>query len=245
MSSGFYHPDFHLGNLMLRKGTMNFVLVDTHGIEKRKKLRDSQFFRMARLIGALRGEITDKEACELILKSRLAKDHATAEILWYRILKAEAADIEKLWDKRKKQIMAGTGNYCKVFKTAEGHGISIRNSVSGQSLVDSSVYRQGNLEEAYEQVKLGGDEARELWLRSFRLQFHRIPHKMPVAWIRKDQNKSVLLYRKNNPGYIVKAEKVGEFLKRCRVAGIRRDISSRLSEYRGGVLISDLNGILM
>jgi hypothetical protein len=243
MSSGFYHPDFHLGNLMMKRSDMDFVLVDTHGIEKKKRLGDSQYFRMVRVIGALRGEISDREAGELFLKSRLSKDFAAAEILWYRILEAEAAEIERLWDKRKKQIIAGTGTYCRVFKNAEGDGISIRNSVSGQSLIDNKVYRKGNLEEVYEPVNLNGGEARGVWLASFRLQFHRIPHRMPIAWIRKDQNKSVLLYRRDNPGYIGKTEKVGEFLKRCRAAGIRHDISGKLSEYRGGVLISDLNGV--
>ncbi|MCX6984153.1 MAG: hypothetical protein NT118_05280 [Lentisphaerae bacterium] len=243
MSSGFYHPDFHIGNLMINKNDMNFALVDTHGIEKKKKLRYSQYFRMVRVIGALRGELTDMEAGELILKSRLAKDFVAADALWYRILEAEAAEIEKLWKKREKQIMAGTGKYCRVFRTAEGHGISIRNSVAGQSLVDSRAYLQGKLEEVYEQVKLNGAEAGKLWLASFRLQFHRIPHRMPIAWIRKDQSRSVLLYRKNNPGYIRKTEEVGEFLKRCRTAGIKHDISSKLSEYRGGVLISELNNL--
>ncbi|MFA6290626.1 MAG: hypothetical protein WC637_02530 [Victivallales bacterium] len=244
MSSGFYHPDFHLGNMMIRRSDMGFVLVDTHGIEKKKKLRDSQYFRMVRVIGALRGEITDREAGELILKSLLAKDYAAADEIWYRILEAEAAEIEKLWDKREKQIMAGTGGkYCRVFKTAEGYGISVRNSVSGQSLVDKKVYLQGELEKVYEPSELNKSEARDLWLTSFRLQFHRIPHRMPIAWICKDQNRSVLLYRKNNPGPVKRNEKVGEFLKRCRVAGIKHDISGRLSVHRGSVLISDLNNL--
>ncbi len=243
MSSSFYHPDFHLGNLMINKTDMNFVLVDTHGVEKKKTLRDSQYFRMARIVGALRGEITDMEACDLILKSGLAKDFAAADALWYRILAAEAAEIEKLWNKREKQIIAGTGRYCRVFKTAEGHGISIRNSISGNSLVDRKVYLRGKLEETYDQVKLNGAEAKGLWLTSFRLQFHRIPHRMPIAWIRKDNDENVLLYRKSNPGYIRKIEKIGEFLKRCRVAGIRHDISGKLAEYHGGVLISDLNNL--
>ncbi len=243
MSSGFYHPDFHLGNMMIRRSDMDFVLVDTHGIEKKKKLRDSQYFRMIRVIGALRGEITDMEAGELILKSLLAKDFASADEIWYRILEAEAAEIEKLWDKREKQIIAGTGKYCKVFKTAEGYGMSIRNSISGQSLVDNKVYLRGKLEEIYEPVELNAAEARAFWLTSFRLQFHRIPHRMPIAWIRKDQNRSILLYCKNNPGAFKKSEKIGEFLKRCRVAGIKHDISGRLSVYRGAVLISDLNNL--
>jgi hypothetical protein len=243
MSSSFYHPDFHLGNLMMKRGDMDFVLVDTHGVEKKKKLRDTQYFRMLRLIGALRGEITDREAGELILKSRFAKDFAAADELWYRILEAESAEIEKLWDKRKRQILGGTGKYCRVFKTAEGHGISIRNSISGQSLVDNKVYLQGKLEEVYEPVMLKEAGAMDLWLASFRLQFHRIPHVMPIAWIRKDPQNNILLYHKNNPGYVKKTENVGEFLKRCRVAGIKHDISAKLSEYRGSALISDLNGI--
>lgn len=243
MSSNFYHPDFHLGNLMIREDDMKLFLVDTHGIEKKNKLRDSQYFKMVRVIGALRGEITDREAGELILKSRLAKDFAAADDLWYRILEAEAAEIEKIWDKRIKKIIAGTGVYCRIFKTAEGYGISLRNSVAGKSLIDNNAYRQNKLEEVYDAEKMSEAEARKLWLTSFRLQFHRIPHKMPIAWIRKSQNKSVLLYRKNNPGYVRKAENVGEFLKRCRVAGIRHDISSKLSEYQGCILISNLDGI--
>jgi hypothetical protein len=66
---------------------------------------------------------------------------------------------------------------------------------------------------------------------------------MPIAWIRKDNDENVLLYRKSNPGYIRKIEKIGEFLKRCRVAGIRHDISGKIAEYHGGVLISDLNNL--
>ncbi len=243
MHSGFYHPDFHLGNMMIKRSDMDFVLVDTHGIEKKKKLRDSQYFRMLRVIGALRGEITDREAGELILKSLLAKDFASADEIWYSILEAEAAEIEKLWDKREKQIISGTGKYCSVFKTAEGYGISVRNSVSGQSLVDKKIYLQGKIEDAYEPLELNEAEARKLWLTSFRLQFHRIPHRMPIAWICKDHDRSVLLYRENNPGHIKKNEKVGEFLKRCRVAGIRDDISGKLSVYHGAVLISDLNNL--
>lgn len=244
MSSGFYHPDFHLGNLIIRKQDMSFVLVDLFGVEKKGRLTDSQFFDMVRIVGALRGEISDREAGEILLNARIAKDFAAADKLWYEILAAEAEDVSRVWEKRKLQILTGKGTYCRVFKSAMGQGVSTRNSMTGQAMIDSKIMMDEHFDELYMNVRMPEAEAEKLWLKSFRLQFHRIAHNMPLAWIKICETESILVFPKQLKFKCRKDETVGEFLKRCRNAGIRIDLSRKISEADGRLYLSDLTDVL-
>ncbi|HCE46525.1 MAG TPA: hypothetical protein DET40_23515 [Lentisphaeria bacterium] len=243
MSSGFYHPDFHLGNIMVRKDDMSFFLVDPYGVEKKGRLPGSQFFKMVRIIGAFRGEINDREAGEILLKARLAKDFKAANEVWYRILEAEAADVEKVWDKRKLQIITGKGNYCRVFKSCLGQGISIRNSMDGQAMIDNRILMDEKFDESYENERMPEAQAESQWLKSFKLQFHRLAHNMPLAWIKINDTESILVFARKASSNSIKAETVGEFLMRCRAAGIRMDLSRKLAESDGRIYIADYKDI--
>ncbi|MFZ2658094.1 MAG: hypothetical protein WAX69_24390 [Victivallales bacterium] len=245
MSSGVYHPDFHLGNIMVRKDDMSFFLVDPYGVEKKKKMLDSQFFKMVRIIGAFRGEINDREAGEILLKARLAKDFQAADAVWYRILAAEAAEVDKLWDKRRLQILAGKGSYSRVFKSCLGQGMSIRNSMDGQAMIDNRILMDEKFDEKYENERMSESEAESLWLKSFKLQFHRLVHHMPLAWIKINDAESILVFTKKATFNSRKTETVGEFLKRCRTAGINMDLSKKLAESDGRIYISDYRDILL
>ncbi|HBC87716.1 MAG TPA: hypothetical protein DCZ94_12225 [Lentisphaeria bacterium] len=245
MSSCFFHPDFHLGNLMLGKDDMKFSLVDPYGVEKKSRLTDAQVFKMIRIIGSFRGEINDREAGEILLKARLAKDFSAADEIWYDVLKAEADEMEKLWAKRKEQVLAGKASYCRVFQSALGQGMSIRNSMDGRAMIDNRILMDENFEKRYQSVRLTEAEARELWLISFHLQFHRITHKMPLAWIKINEAENILVYPKTVIINTIKTETVGEFLKRCRAAGIKKDISPRLAESEDGrIYLSDIRDLL-
>ena len=68
---------------------------------------------MQRIIGALRGELANHEATELIVESAMSNTTDKARQLWVNILKAEAEEIRKLWPKRKKQILSGKSKYCQ------------------------------------------------------------------------------------------------------------------------------------
>ncbi len=243
ISSGFYHPDFHLGNIMFKKDDMSFILVDPYGVEKKKKLLDSQFFRMIRIVGAFRGEISDREAGELLLKARLAKDFKEADEIWYNILRAEADEVEKLWDKRKAQILTGKGKYCRVFKSCLGQGLSIRNSMDGQAMIDNRLLMDEGFDKEYENDRMPEKDAEAVWLKSFKLQFHRLAHRMPLAWIKINDSESILVFSRNMKFSSVKDESVGESLKRCRTAGIKLDLSRKLAESDGRVYLSDYKDI--
>ena len=108
LDSGLYHPDFHLGNLLISEKNQDiaFTLIDPYGLTKENPLSKKKLFEMLCIIGALRGEINDQTGIEIIKGILPDMDEVTATQQWEEIILAESAKTIKLWDKRQHRILS-------------------------------------------------------------------------------------------------------------------------------------------
>lgn len=217
-----YHPDLHPGNLLVRKNGMEFFIVDPYGIKDIPSLSDSKLFKMQRIWGAFRGELSEKEAVSLILKSGIAEDNSSAETLWKSILYAESSEMKRLWEKRKERMRTGKNTKYYTVKETEEGTLLIR-----KGLAEAPAEDIGALANNFTAKKAPWPEAKRLWLRSLYLQFQRLEHVMPVAWFRrKDGELDTLFWEKQSQlsgADTAKKEDIEYFMARCRAAGITTD----------------------
>lgn len=218
--SGLYHPDLHLGNLLLEPERFRFVVVDPYGVRKMNVPTVPLLFRMWSVIGALRGEITDVEAFDLILRSGMTPDPREAIRIWADILDREAREMRKLWPKRRRQVLSGNSKYTRTIDQ-DGVAYLVRTTMSGNSWLNSSNLNM--LEKDFEVVPMKSVSAKRAWLNSFSLQFHRITHRRPIAWRRgKDE---ALVYETIKKAEEPSPAEAEEFVKRCEIVGFQPDPS--------------------
>jgi predicted unusual protein kinase regulating ubiquinone biosynthesis (AarF/ABC1/UbiB family) len=176
----FYHPDLHLGNLLFKPDTKTFFIVDPYGIKKTFRISRENQFNIFRILGALRGELDNKEATEILKNAGVADNDKSATELWYRIVEAENSEMEKVWPKRKEKILSGHSKYATVIIT-DNLKIEIKNNHAGKPLL-----RPENIKKELNGLafrKCSGKEARNIWLESFRRQFMRKEKNIRVlAW---------------------------------------------------------------
>lgn len=172
-----FHPDFHLGNLLYTPEDNKLFIIDPYGV-KLAKCTPKQHFAMYRIIGALRGELSNSTASKLIQNCGMSTSSNDAEKLWQRIITAENDKMKKIWPKRKKQILSGKSKYCKTVQQ-DGQTYVLRISQGDQFYVEENdLASLKNLK----LVELSDDEAEAKWLESFFLDFQRQKHNMPVTW---------------------------------------------------------------
>jgi hypothetical protein len=189
LGSGLYHPDLHLGNLMYLPSKKEFCLVDPYGIRK-TNLSESEIFDMQRLIGALRGELNDDEAAELLIATDSVSGTEDAMKLWRKIKDSENQEMDKLWPKRKEQILSGGGKYCSKITGSDGKEYLVRGTFSG-----SARYRNITPEilDSLREQTFSLAKGEQIWLESFRKEFRREPiPELPL--IRKDNGDKIILY---------------------------------------------------
>jgi hypothetical protein len=156
LAAPLYHPDLHLGNVLIHPETAECRLVDVHGV--RKKSLFDRFFRMGlmkRCIMELRNICSDSEMTELITACGISN----AENFFCRSLGREHLFLEVLQPKRRRQIMEGYFKYTRW----EGNGALVD--------VDCSAEELQNCESVICQ------DAKELFLFHFFLTQARIPHR--------------------------------------------------------------------
>jgi len=217
--SGLYHPDLHPGNLLVRRRDMEFFIVDPYGIKDIPGLSAAKSFKMKRIWGAFRGELSEKEAVSLILKSGMADGEISAATLWEKILCAEASEMKTLWEKREKRMRAGK-NLKYYYSKETGSGTLFLRKELAEKLPEDI----RTLEERFTVANLAGEEAEKLWFMSLYLQFQRLEHVMPVAWLKSRGGASDCIFWENRvnlsePGPGMENE--GKYFeKRCLAAGI-------------------------
>lgn len=214
-----FHPDLHPGNLLVRKNDMEFFVVDPYGIKEIPGISGPKRFRMQRIWGAFRGELSEKEAVDLIIKSEMAADETAAKKLWDEIIYAESEEMKKLWIKRKARMRSGKNS--KYFSAVEKeNGILFLRKEFRGTLPD-------DLEKLHSEFiakKVPWPESERLWLRSLYLQFQRLEHVMPVAWLKKNDGELDIVFWEKETGLCNPEESMKEdfeyFRKRCIAAGI-------------------------
>lgn len=195
LAENIYHPDFHLGNLLVAaaRRTCQLTLVDVYGVTMSEPLDEKQRFAMLRMVGALRGELSRSEAIEFLRLHGLAASYRAADELWQKILMAEAAQMEHLWPKRRRKILAGHPKYAELIEIM-GREWRIRRDLDGQLMLSPTQAEALDWRKSpYEVRHLSAAEAERQWLMSFRLSFHRLAHPQVCAWITADEEAEEIL----------------------------------------------------
>lgn len=248
ISEGIFHPDLHLGNLLLVPEKMEFYIVDPFGIEKPLFPRNSHLFRILRLAGAMRGELSMAEAENFIRESIPSeyKRPIHKRGLWGKIFRVEAVKTEKDWKKRRKRIVSCDHKYMAEI-TIEGEDWILRKDISGEQILekrDIELIHRGN--SAFEIKNIGRDAAETVWLNSFRLDFHRIRHKMPLGWLKSEGGKDKMIFEKPGKSLEIPNNSVSpdEFVVNCRLAGLKiPEIEKKLVITENGVLLNEIDDL--
>jgi hypothetical protein len=224
-----YHPDFHIGNLLVNPETFDFCIVDPYGIRKALKIPEKKKFEMFRLIGALRAELSVADAVELILRSGMADSNSKAKNLWKKILRKEAEEVEELWEKRKKQILSGKSKYSTEVMVDKYKSYMIRNTMSSKPALPLDSVIDELPESEFLCISVPQNDAMKIWLESFKLQFHRIQHPAPLVWEKTGLDSDFVYWRRSDIEKFQNIITDHEFHERCRTANQSKTLSFIIS----------------
>lgn len=235
-ASGFYHPDFHLGNILYSPTTGNFALVDVYGVSRPNELSEKQTNEHSRIFLELYRGLSDSEAANFLMQVSNDLTLEDANNFWKENLAAKAVQAEKNWPKRQAQIQK---NYSKFveFLHISGNEFLVRKipgSIPAVSLDKIPNSLNGNY---FDIIQLPHAEAENLWLESFRLELLGIDHLRPLVF-----EKPGVLYFEKAPDGAPKApqEKAEEFIARAKTAGIEVNAESLLQLSNGRIAIAKI-----
>lgn len=159
-SSGFFHPDFHNGNILRRASDGAFLLVDVYGVEKNPEAASERRDSMLRIVLEMRrglapGRLIEvASACGVSEPERFIEDGLDEENL--KLLDS--------WEKRKAQLLSGYGKYVKA-RGASPEGRELMLFDAGADLSGASI-----------------EDGEISLLKSFRLELAGLPHRRSLAW---------------------------------------------------------------
>lgn len=224
LNAHLYHPDLHLGNLLVTvdRRSCRLTLVDVYGVTVGNPFGANQRFAMLRIVGALRGELSRGEAIEFFRLHGFAPTFPAAADLWRKITVAEARSMELLWPKRRRKILACHPKYAQMTEIM-GRAWRIRRGFDGQLAISPEAAEAIDWKHPqFEVRRLSAADAEALWLASFRLSAHRLPHARVLAWISEEETDEeiVLLERLDDP-VVAEGSRRQELNDALRDAGIK------------------------
>ncbi len=232
-ASGFYHPDFHIGNILYSPPTESFALVDVYGVSRPGKLSVRQIAEHARIFLELYRGLSDSEAESFLLKVRNELTSGKAREFWQAGLAGKAAQAQKAWPKRRAQIEQNYSKFVEVLNIADNE-FSVRKT-PGSSSVATLDKLPGCLTGNYFDImRLPYGEAENLWLESFRLELLGIDHLRPLIF----EKPGVLYFEKAPDGArSAPRDKAEEFIARAKTAGVKINAESLLQLPNGRIVI--------
>ncbi len=166
LDSGFFHPDFHNGNILYAPKRGEFALVDVYGV-RRTCLRGRARRVMGRILREVREYLDD--AALVRLAARCGFDAAYADGL----LRYGAQSAWREWPKRLKQFRADYAKFVQV----EGD-LRLRLDRARQPLAAA-----GSLGD-FDCIEADPAVLEELYERDFELELNHIPRRRVVAYDR-------------------------------------------------------------
>jgi len=228
-ASGFYHPDFHLGNILYSPTTKSFALVDVYGISHPNKLSERQINKHKRIFLELYRGLSDSEAVNFLMQVRNELTMEEAKNFWEAGLIERAARTQKDWPKRCAQLQNNYFKFIKVLNTS-GKEFLVRKIFGSMPTVDLDKIPDCLTSNYFDIMRLTHSEAENLWLESFRLELLGIDHLRPLVFERPD----VLYYEKVSDGALrVPQDRAEEFLARAKIAGVEINGESLLQLANG------------
>ena len=240
--SGYFHPDFHLGNILYDRKTKQFVLVDVYGITKPEHIPVRKLEQMYKIVLAFKDAISDAEAEKLIMFLGIRDTAETAMKYFYSALKTEAIFMNNEWPKRRQQILGHYRKFITAIKLDEREYL-LRHSAAAEPFITPGELPELLRSETLERVTLPKEAALSLWLKSFRLQFYGIAHRQPLALERAGHN-NILYFRKveyqvPEPG----TPPITEFLNRCNSCSVNPTRDNLRQTASGRILINTVASI--
>lgn len=235
-TSGFYHPDFHLGNILYSPAANNFALVDVYGVSCPDKLSEQQINEHSRIFLELYRGLSDSEAVELILQVRKDLYPETSRSFWERELAGKAAQFEKSWPKRRAQIEKNYSKFIEIFNTS-GNEFLVRKVLGTVPAVDLDKIPDCLTGNYFDIMRLPNSKAENLWLESFRLELLGVDHLRPLVFERP----GVLYFEKTPDGaHRPPQNKTEEFVKRAKTLGVEVNAESLLQFSSGRIVSTNL-----
>ena len=190
-------------------------MVDVYGISFVGRLSPKQIAAHNRIFLELWRGLSDSEAVDFITQGNALTPEEALEF-WQTGLKIKAARAHKDWPKRQAQILNNYAKFVEVVKTPENEFLIRKQPgpVPAVKLADIPDCLNGN---NFDIIRLSQDEAKELWLESFRWELLGIDHLRPLVF-----EKPGVLYFEKPPHdtHTPLPEQVEEFIARAKIAGI-------------------------
>lgn len=240
--SGFYHPDFHVGNILFDRIRGNFALVDVYGINRPRVFSQSKLDAMQRVVFGLKNILSDREMVNLIMELGIRRDRNDATQYYYDGLGAEAAQVVETWHKRRRQIL---GKYHKFITSVkcQGEEYLLRHTAAAEPFIAVAALPDLLAHEHMDKVVLRHYDALRLWLNSFKLQFFGIAHRKPL--VMAEHRNTATLYFEHCDGRppLVDSVACTEFMKHCEICGIYPEISNLRQNPAGKIYIDQIQDI--
>ena len=230
--SGFYHPDFHLGNILYSPSEDYFALVDVYGVTRPDNLSKKQINRHSNIFLELAQGLSDNEAVDLILKVRSELTREEALDFWEKGLVRRKEKALKNMEKRLNQIKNNYSKFIAAFKS-HGNDFLVRKqpgAIPTVKISDIPACLNGN---NFDVIRLSAEEAVEIWEKSFRAELLGIDHIRPLVF----EKPGTLYYEKLPESAHKPSEDIVErFLKRAYNSGIKIDKNSIIQFPSGRVV---------
>jgi Lipopolysaccharide kinase (Kdo/WaaP) family len=235
-ASGFYHPDFHLGNILYSPTTESFALVDVYGVSRPKKLSGPQIAEHSRIFLELYRGLSDSEAVDFLMKIRNDLSLEDAREFWVSGLIGKTVRAQKVWPKRQAQIQKNYSKFVEVLNIADNEFL-VRKTLGSAPTVSLDKIPNCLTGNYFDIMRLPYGEAEDLWLESFRLELLGIDHLRPLVF-----EKPGVLYFEKVPDGAPKApqDKAEEFIARAKTAGVEVNAESLLQLSNGRIAIAKL-----
>ena len=215
-ASGFYHPDFHIGNILYSPATESFALVDVYGVSQPNELSEWQIDEHSRIFLELYRGLNDSEGADFILKVRDDLNSLEAHEFWLDGLLERAARTQDDWVKRQRQILENYSKFIKVLNINDNDFL-VRKVPGAVPAVDLEKIPDCLTGNYFDIIRLPHSEAENLWLESFRLELLGIDHLRPLVF-----EKPGVLYFEKVPDGAPKApqDKAERFIARAKIARV-------------------------
>ncbi len=183
LSSGFYHPDLHFGNILYLPSSKSFALVDVYGARRpRNGVSEQQQQQMRRnILFAMRHGIHRRQAIKLTMQLELADNAIDANRVWLDGLRALTGRINAEWPKRRRQLMQGYGKFILAKEVGSEYWL-IRKNPGGTPCVDPLLVPDVLNGNNYDVIQMPSHQAEERWLNSFRLEMLGIDQCRPLVF---------------------------------------------------------------
>ena len=235
----FKHPDFHLGNILLKvtKDDIKFIFVDPDGVRfKTRKMSLTKQWVSELLGGMLTNDLTCEESLKLLLDSNIIENESEYDAVWLKLRKFSVKQVNAIWHKRKKKVLNKESRFSYGTKDRQNNRWYLRKDAFGKVILEEKSLDINILSNKYKTETLSYKASVQKWLLSFYMQFQAIPHVRVIAlYISHNKQETVIVYEGFEKDSSLKIEKTE--LKRikllCETANVTVDSFEDAIVYKG------------